>query len=377
MRVLIVISGLTFGGAERQVVLMSAELVRLGHAVLVYTLNADVPRRPELEGSGVELRIDQKRVKLDLAVILRLRAKMIEWRADVVHSFLYDADVYARLAGCGLGTPVLNSERNDSYSLRPLQRLGYRLTRHLMHGLIANSWAGAEFARRQHRTADASVHVVWNGIDLDEVDRRLAASQAPAHAIWPGDGLRRVCIVGALRPQKDHLLALRVAEELVKRDPGWRFVFVGGSQGGEGAYKERVLAQCRQMGAESYAMFTGVRRDVLEVMASCDALLVTSLFEGFPNVVLEAMACGTPVATTQYSDVKRIVPFDWQVAANREPARLADIVERCVRDRGDVVHAQRGWVEANATVRRAAESLLAVYASYAAPQPALGGALTR
>lgn len=65
MRIVLVISNLIHGGAETQVIAMSRELARRGHAVAIYTLNCDNPRAIELDGSGVELVVDQKRLKLD------------------------------------------------------------------------------------------------------------------------------------------------------------------------------------------------------------------------------------------------------------------------------------------------------------------------
>src|SRR5689334_24034347 len=98
MRLLLVISDLALHGAQKQVVELARELDRLGHAVGVYALNDDVPRAAELAGSGVDVTVDQKRSKLDLAVIARLRRKIRDWRADIVHGFLYDAEIYSRLA---------------------------------------------------------------------------------------------------------------------------------------------------------------------------------------------------------------------------------------------------------------------------------------
>jgi glycosyltransferase involved in cell wall biosynthesis len=380
MRVLFVISALTYGGAERQVVLLSRQLVRLGHEVLVYTLSDDVPRRGELDASGVALRSDRKRMRLDLAVVARLRRCIAEWRPSVVHAMLFDAEIYARLAGWGSGVPVLNSERNDDYTLPAFKRLALRLTRPLMDDVVANTHAGADFAARKHGIGRERVQVVWNGIDLDEVRQRLAASDAPARRFWADvPGVRRVCVVGALKPQKDHALALRVAAELHRRDRCWRFLFVGDSLAGQSAHKQAVLAQHAAMQAHRYVEFTGLRTDTYELMASCEALLVTSRFEGFPNVVLEAMACGAPVATTAYSDVRRMLPFDWQVAASRAPEALADTVERCVAARDAVVRAQRAWVERHATLEASAQAMLAVYAKVierrhaAARAPSRGG----
>ena len=129
MRVLFVISGLSRGGAERQVVLLSKELVRLGHRVSIYTLTRVVQRLDEFAGVTVDVVVDQKRRRLDFGVLQRLRRHVRDWRADVIHGFLYDGNIYSRLAAWGLRRPVVNSERSDAYALTSLQRVGYRSPR--------------------------------------------------------------------------------------------------------------------------------------------------------------------------------------------------------------------------------------------------------
>ena len=369
MRVLIVISGLVLGGAERQVVLLSKELVRNGHSVCIYTLTRETPRADELAGTAVDLVIDQKRLRLDPAVLLRLRRHIKRWRPEVVHGFLYDGNLYARIAAIGTGVPVLNSERNDNYALSFVQAAGYRLTAHLTDAIVANSHAGAAFAQRLHRLPEHRVHVVWNGIDLQETEDRLHRSKHPAHELWPGAGIRRVCLVGWIRPAKDYPLALRVFKRLIDRDPSWRLVCVGDElSSGSSDHRADVMAERDRLGLEPYVKFIGHRRDVLEIIASSDVLLVTSVHEGFPNVVLEAMACGTPVATTNYSDVRRILPLDWQVVDSRSPDELAEVVERCQRCHQEVTAAQRRWVQQNATVSASAQAMLTVYGLYARGQ---------
>src|SRR5687767_12921994 len=103
MRVLFVVSSLTLGGAERQIVLLSKALVRLGHHVSIYTLTRETPLLDEVAGSGVTLIIDQKLRRLDFGVLSRLRGHIRAWRPDIVHGFLYDGDIYSRLAACGCG----------------------------------------------------------------------------------------------------------------------------------------------------------------------------------------------------------------------------------------------------------------------------------
>jgi glycosyltransferase involved in cell wall biosynthesis len=369
MRVLFVISGLAFGGAERQVILLARELARLGHAVSIYTLTADTRRADELAGANVELVVDQKRRKLDLGVAARLRRHIRAWRPDVIHGFLFDGNLYSRLAAWGSRAPVINSERNDNYAVPLLQRLGYRLTAMLCDGIIANSHAGAEFARRLHRAAAHKVDVVWNGIDVHEVDARLAGGAPAAREIFPGEGLKRLCMVASIKPQKDHRLALRTLRHLVDLDPGWRLICVGDelTQGVRG-YKGLVMAECERLRLEPFVRFVGYRRDVHEIVASSELLLVSSLHEGFPNAVLEAMACGTAVVSTDYSDVRRILPLAEAIVASRSEADIAATVLRCYERRFEIAAAQRRWVEQHASASASAAALLRVYAKY------LGGA---
>jgi glycosyltransferase involved in cell wall biosynthesis len=367
MRVLFVISGLGLGGAERQTVVLSKELARLGHEVTIYTLSRDTSRVDELAGTEVTVIIDQKRQRLDLGVLGRLRRYIRSWRPDIVHGFLYDGDLYSRLAGWGARLPVLNSERSDSYELSFVQRLGYRLTSMLNDGIVANSHAGAEFAARLHRVPPDKVFVVWNGIDLHEVDARLARSQQPAREILPGSHLKRLCMVGTIQPGKDHRLALRVVRQLIDYDPSWRLICVGDAPAQFREHKAQVLAERARLELEPFVEFVGNRRDVLEIMASSDMLLVTSISEGFPNVVLEAMACGTAVVSTDYSDVRRILPTPEQVVSHRAEREIADAVVRCYGRRAELARQQRRWVEQHATATASAAALLAVYARYAEP----------
>jgi glycosyltransferase involved in cell wall biosynthesis len=364
MRVLFVISGLGLGGAERQVVVLGRELARLGHEVSVYTLSRETPRMDELDGTGVSVIVDHKRRRLDLGVLARLRRHIRCWRPDIVHGFLYDGHLYARLAGLGAGVPVLNSERSDNYELSLLQRTGYRLTARLCDGVVANSYAGAAFARRLHRLPGHKVHVVWNGIELQEIDGRLARGEQPALQVFPGEGLKRLCMVGSIQPGKDHRLALRVVRQLVDDDPSWRLLCVGEAHAEHQEYKQQVLAERDRLKLEPFVQFVGQRRDVPEIMAGSDLLLVTSVNEGFPNVVLEAMACGLAVASTDYSDVRRILPSADQVAGSRDAREIAQVVVRCHRRRAELAQAQRRWVERHATASASAAALLDVYGDY-------------
>jgi glycosyltransferase involved in cell wall biosynthesis len=378
MRILFVISELTLGGAQKQVVELAAQMVHRGHDVAIYTLNGDVPRKPELDGRGVGLYIDQKRSRLDPAVLYRLRRTISRWRPDVVHSFLFDADFYARVAAIGSGVPVINSERNADYHLTTLQKLAQRLTRTLARGVVANTFSGKQFAERLFALPPNDVHVVWNGIRLDEIQRQ-ARTTINYREMFFGPGVYRIaCLVAAIKPQKDYHLALDVAAQLVSKNPEWRVLFLGDKLSAPGPYKagagsettdykEAVVKHYQGLGLSDKIKFAGLRGDVPAIVSQSDVLYMTSAHEGFPNAVLEAMALGIPVASTDYSDIRRILPLSAQVAASRNPEDVAQTVIWACNEGELIASKQKEWVCANATIEKAASSLENVYRKYIRP----------
>ena len=364
MRILFVINKLIFGGAETQLIALSAELVRRGHSVVVYTLHRDNPRLGELSGSGVRVIEDQKQHKLDLKLLQRLRAVIEEFQPDVVQGMLVDGNLYARLATAGTGIPNLNSERNDNYAWPLQHRIGVRLTRRLASGLVANTHAGARFAQRRFNLPDENVHVVWNGIDLSAIAQRAAADVNPAMEFFGSPGVKVACLVGMIRPAKDHRLALEVARRLHASDRSWRVLFVGDSIPQTDAYKAAVMEAARPLLDEGIVAFAGLRRDVPAILRRVNVMFSTSVHEGFPNVILEAMAVGAPVVSTDFSDIRMILPHQRQVVRGRGAADIADAVEWADRERAELAARQHDWVRANGTISIAAARLEAAFRQY-------------
>ena len=374
MRVLFVISDLGRHGAQNQVTELARELARCGHGVAIYTLNSDAPRAMDLVGSGVEVIVDQKRSKLDPAVLRRLRRKIAQWRPDIVHGFLFDGDIYARIAAVGTGAKVLNSERGSNYPISRLQMAAHWATKAFVDGVVANTRVGGDFACRAYGYKPDQMHVVGNGLRVEELERKAVSSVNYREEFFGEGGFKLLLMIGHIKPSKDYHLAVRTAAALVRGHPEWRVLFVGealtnpnykvGSSSDSSAYKRSVLELYEELAIKDKVRFVGMRADVAPILAQADVQLMTSRDEGFPNVVLEGMVLGVPVVSTDYSDIRLILPRPQQVVGSREPSDIVRAILEADRERAAIAAEQREWVRRNATIETATRELERVYERY-------------
>ena len=115
-----------------------------------------------------------------------------------------------------------------------------------------------------------------------------------------------VGIVGRLAPVKDHRLFLTAAALLARKQPQVRFVVVGG-----GPLQPELTSLAQQLGIAERVHFLGLRTDLARVYAGLDAVALTSLQEGTPLALLEAMAAGRPVVAAAVGGVPDILTLEW------------------------------------------------------------------
>ncbi len=322
--VLLLVSDLEHGGAQRQVLHLARNLDRDRFSVVLCSLSTVVPLVDGLDDIGVELIVVGKRWRFDVSVVTRVMKIIRARNFSVVHGFLFDAEIVARLAGWWLRSfAVVGSERNADYK-RPLrQKVLLRATRSLYDGIIANSEAGRRFTIDTQQADPDRVFVVPNGVDMEQFvpgDRRAARQSLGIEGDGPIVGM-----VASFKPQKNHMMFLRMAQRLAKANENARFLFAGGRlkedtgartiiksgagyHGDVDGYQRSIGEAIDAFGLREKCVMLGERKDVVNVYNACDVTVLTSHHEGTPNVLLESMACAVPVVATNVADNAQVVP---------------------------------------------------------------------
>ena len=156
--------------------------------------------------------------------------------------------------------------------------------------------------------------------------------------------------VGRIMPEKDLETWLRAAAAAGARVPEARFVLVG--DGRDGQTEQQLKELARTLGIGARTVFAGYRKDLLSVYATFDVFMMSSLREGLPNSILEAMALGLPVVTSDVAGAKELVAdgVTGFVRPQRDAAALAAAVTNLVVDtdlRARMGAAGRRRVESN------------------------------
>jgi glycosyltransferase involved in cell wall biosynthesis len=250
----------------------------------------------------------EERGKFDLRVLKELREIVLRHDINLIHAHDHKTDLFAYLLRRWLWRRqitllstahawVMLGFKGEMY-----RRLDLSLMRRFDH-LIAVSHATKDEMVNAGVSARL-VSVVHNGIDTDAWSRNRV-SNSMRNELELGEAFPVVGYVGRIMPEKDLETWLRTAALVVHEYPHARFVLVG--EGKDNSYLGQLKRLAVDLGIAERTYFSGYRSDLIPVYASFDLFVLSSLREGLPNSILEAMAMGLPVVTTDVAGAKELV----------------------------------------------------------------------
>lgn len=330
MKICFVIPSLTSGGAERVAVTVLSALDAT-HERVLYLFSGDNGVYFDHIAPGVRVVIARRQSRVGRLV--ELASFLKSTRPDVVMPFLsyfitaiaaWLARIPARVV-FNQGTPTSGFLADQDFSWRgPLRRRVFALLTTWFYrradAVVVTSQGVADDLATHYGVPRGCMRVLHNPVDLDAI---TAAARVPVETATEDGPL--LVAVGRLSSVKDYPLLIE-ALALVPRARAWIL--------GEGPDRAMLEQLAADQGVGDRVRFWGFQPSPWPFMAAADVLVLTSVYEGFGNVLIEAMACGTPVVATRSPGTVEIITDNVNgLLVDHEPQAVAAGISRLLTDR--------------------------------------------
>ena len=325
------------GGAETQVVNMAAGLSRRGWDVEIVTMLPLCPPLPDFRGAQVRVTsLEMERGVRGLAGFLRFLSEVRDRRPDVVHSHMTHASLLTRMARpfCPMPVLICTLHGHKMYSVKAegaaLRELAHRLTDGLADITTAVSEAAGERYARVKAVSRKRLMVIPNGIPEEAYAPNQVVRLRERRNLNLRDEFAWLA-VGRLEKVKDYATMLRAFPVALEADVAQVLLIAGA-----GSQRPHLDALAEELGITPYVRFLGVRTDIPQLMQAADGLVLSSVFEGMPLVMLEAGVSGLPMVATRVGGNAEVLPPEQRMllVPPRRPRELGLAMQRlaCLSD---------------------------------------------
>lgn len=297
-RILFLSTTLAKGGAETQLVRLAISLKQRNWEVAVCSISPACHFAEELDSHAVpyfSLEASNSSLLAGINLGVRLSRLIQSWKPTIIITFMYHANILGRLVGSLHAIPVIASIRGEKFG-GALRDMLEHITQSLSRVTVINSYSAARTIVERGVIHKDRVRVIQNSVETVTPPIPNEASTTVTEK-----GLRWVA-VGRLEDQKDYPTLFLALRELLKTHPATTLKIAG-----SGSREKALKDLANDMGLDSCITFLGQRKDVTNILDSADALVLSSAWEGMPNVVMEALSRARPVVATDVGGVNELV----------------------------------------------------------------------
>lgn len=371
MKVIHIITGLNDGGAEGVLYRLCKHDQGIRH--LVISLSGLGKYGPMLEAVGVPVTtMNMSPGRPSLLAFIRLVRLLRQEKPDVVQTWMYHGDLFGGLAGRAAGIrSVVWGIRRTALEIGKSKRTTIWIAKLLAK---LSRWLPVRIVVCGQRAMDVhealgydrrKMRFIPNGYDLSVFKPGFDLQGELKASLVSNQSTPLIGMVGRFDLQKDHANLLDAIAALRDRGLMVKCVLVGR---GLDSSNEEIVSWIARRGSEDSVQLLGQRTDIPQIMNALDLHVLSSAYgEGFPNVVAEAMACGTPCVVTDVGDAASIVGDTGWVVPPRDTDALAEAVAAALealidpRQRNERSARARRRIEEHFSIERMVSSYSALW----------------
>ncbi len=319
------------GGAEGQLFLLAQGIDKARFDMSVCSLgDLSTGFAETLASLGVRSFSIPQHGFFDIRCVIGLVTTLGRLRPHIVQTALFTSDLYGRLAAVLQGSPaIVTSVRNIDMWKKGRHRVLDRMLEKRTSRFTANAVAIKEHLKRAYGIEDRKIAVIYNGIDSARFARR-----SPSRSLYGELGIERekkvFLTIARFVPQKDHFTLIEAAKIVLRSRKDAAFVLISES----GPLGSAIRDAIDRAGAKGSFKIVNYRDDVADFYNCAYASVLTSLYEGCSNFILESMACGLPVVATRVGGNPELVDDEKTgfLVAPRDPRAAAGKMLRLLDD---------------------------------------------
>ena len=353
MKILQILPELNVGGVETGTVDFAKYLKTYGHEAVVVSNGGNLVL--DLEQAGIKhylLAVHRKSFWTAFKSIKRLAKIIQEEKVDIVHARSRVPAWIAFFACRWTKTPFITT-CHGHYS----KHFFSRVMSWAKFVIVPSEVIGRHMVEEFGVLAE-NIRLIPRSVDLEKFNLPRAQKSKPGYIIT---------IIGRITPLKGHLYFIKAMVKVVRLLPNCKIWIIGDAPEKKEAYKEELEVLVKRLGLTEYVEFLGNRRDIPQLLAQSDVLVLSTVTqEAFGRVILEAQAAGVPVVATKVGGVVEIIDDEKTglLVLPKDTDEMARAVVRVLKDKnlaGGLVAAARQKLETHFTLEHMATKTIAVY----------------
>ncbi|MGC9065698.1 MAG: glycosyltransferase [Candidatus Ratteibacteria bacterium] len=295
-KILYILPSKDIGGTEKMVVMLATKISDYGYQPIILTLQGKGPFHKLLEIYHIKHHILNIKKRPLCTIFKTFFFVILKEKPCLLHGFLFAGNVFAGLLRFFFWRPLVCSQRSTDVWKKLIHWRIEKFATIFCSAFISNSNAGKKILIEKAHIPEKKIIVIPNGIDLAEVEKKLRNATGISHAgIYVG-------AVGNLRKAKGYEILIDAAALVCKKRKDIRFIILG-----KGPLEHQLKRKIQHLHLMQNFEFHGFVEDVYNYILTFDIVVIPSLWEGFPVIALEAMACGKPIIATKVGDLPEIL----------------------------------------------------------------------